>query len=321
MKPFTTEPLRWIGAAVGDLDVDVERDDPIAPEVARALYDTWLEFGVLVFPRAGVSEEIQLALSRVFGELDVHPLEMLRVEGHEEIAPFGNLERPGTVFIVDGERIGGYLYWHQDMAYTPNLCKGAMLRMLRIPARGGDTLFCDTAKAYDELPEEWKQRIEGLETLQLVRTSPPERPWGMAGHRARIAGPDEDPADPLPQLEELPLVRHPMVVTHPESGRRSLLLSPQGYGRILGMDRDEGDALFDRIVGHALQERFCYRHTWDVHDMVLWDNRRTMHMAAGYPFGEIRVAHRTTLKEPFAAGRIFEPQAQERASATEGAPA
>jgi taurine dioxygenase len=300
MPSFQLEPLKHIGAAVTKLDTS----GPIAPSAARALYAAWLEHGVLVFARTGTSPDVQVALSKVFGALEIHPLEHLRYEGHAELAPFGHIKGPGVV--IDGQWTAGYLYWHQDTAYTPNLCKGSMLRMITAPEDGGDTLWCDTAKAYDALPARLKTRIATLETLQGLRDTIPTRPWGMPNHKVREATKDDGDGPPLPHFGDFPLVRHPMVVTHPESGRKSLLLSPQGYLQVLGMSKTDGDALFDEIVAHAVQDQFCYRHHWEVNDMVLWDNRRTMHMALGYPYTQKRFALRTTLKGPQPAGRIYQ---------------
>jgi taurine dioxygenase len=98
-----------------------------------------------------------------------------------------------------------------------------------------------------------------------------------------------------------------MVVTHPETARKSLLLSPWGFMRVLGMDQEEGDALFDEVVAHTVQDKYCYRHTWSANDMVLWDNRRTMHTALGYPYDMTRVGLRTTLKGHMAVGRYHAP--------------
>ena len=98
---------------------------------------------------------------------------------------------------------------------------------------------------------------------------------------------------------------HPMVTVHPESGLKTLILSPQGYVKIEGMEQEESDALFDAIMTHALQPRYEYRHRWSVDDMVLWDNRRMMHMAAGWPYGQQRFAYRTTLKGGMEVGRPY----------------
>lgn len=304
MPEFQVRPLANAGAEITGMDWA----DPISDATAESLYEAWLEYGVLVFPRAGKDNEVHVRLSRVFGELEIHPLKALQAKDYPELAPFGleegeELRNSGVMF--DGEHVCGFLYAHQDTAYTPNLCKGAMLRMLRIPEQGGDTLFWDTAKAWRDMPEAMKRRIEPLSSIHAMRVMPPHRLWGMGSATATPVDfeADRQQMDKYPQ--EYPLVLHPMVVTHPESGLKTLLLSPQGYVRIEGMDQEESDALFDEVVAHALRPEYRYRHRWSVDDMVLWDNRRMMHMAAGWPYGQQRFAYRTTLKNGMETGRPY----------------
>jgi taurine dioxygenase len=297
---LSVKPLANVGAEVGGVDWA----EPITTDIAEALYAAWLEYGVLVFPKAGVNSDIHLRLSRVFGELEVHPLKALQAEDHKELAPFGDDEQAkGGGVICNGEHLRGYLFAHQDTSYTPNLCKGSMLRMIQIPERGGDTRFWDTAKAYRDLPPAMKARLETLSTIQMMRIIPPPRAWGMRSLDARPADVEKDRQMSFPQ--EWPLVLHPMVLTHPESGLKTLLLSPQGYVRIDTLEQAESDALFDEVASHALKPEYEYRHRWSVHDMVLWDNRRMMHMAAGWPYGQRRFAYRTTLKGGMAVGRPY----------------
>jgi taurine dioxygenase len=297
MSALIVTPLVNAGAAV----TGVDWSQPIAEEIAAALYAAWLEHGVLVFPRAGTSPEIQLRLSRVFGELEPHPLEALRIEGYEELCRFGDQDGGGAY--VDGERLRGFIYAHQDTAYTPNLCKGSMLRMIELPERGGDTLFWDTAKSWRDLPRAMQERLKGLSTIQMMRVVPPLRTWGMPGMSAVAADIDKDRGMGFP--DEWPLVLQPMVITHPESGLQSLLLSPNGYVRIESMAQAESDALFEEIACHVMAPAYRYRHKWSVGDMVLWDNRRMLHMAEGWPYDQVRYAHRTTLKGGMEVGRYY----------------
>ena len=304
MSELVITPLANVGAEVTGADWA----EPISEKTARALYAAWLEHGVLVFPEAGASNEIHVRLSRVFGELEIHPLKALQADDYKELAPFGlqegeELRNSGVMY--GGEHICGFLYAHQDTAYTANLCKGSMLRMLVTPEEGGDTIFWDTAKACLGMPEALQLRIEHLSTIQAMRVMPPHRLWGMGQARAIPVDPELDRQQMDKYPSEYPLVLQPMVITHPESGLKLLLLSPQGYVAIEGMEQAESDALFDEIVSHALQPRYEYRHSWNVGDMVLWDNRRMMHMAAGWPYGQRRFAYRTTLKGGMEVGRPY----------------
>jgi len=297
MSALTVTPLANAGAAATGPDWS----QPIAEEVANALYAAWLDYGVLVFPGAGTSPEIQLRLSRVFGELEPHPLEKLRIEGYEELCRFGDQDGGGAW--VNGERVRGFIYAHQDTSYTPNLCKGSMLRMIELPDRGGDTLFWDTARAWADLPKATQARLEQLSTIQMMRVVPPPRTWGMPGMVATAADIDKDRGMGFP--DEWPMVLHPMVITHPESGLKSLLLSPNGYVRIESMAQAESDELFEEIACHTMSQPYEYRHKWSIGDMLLWDNRRMIHMAEGWPFEQTRYAHRTTLKGGMEVGRYY----------------
>lgn len=301
MSSLEIRPLANAGAQVAGIDWA----DPIPDGIAAALYAAWLEYGVLVFPRAGTSNEVHVRLSRVFGELEIHPLKALQADDFRELAPFGNETEAakGGGVLWDGEHLVGFLYAHQDTAYTTSICKGSMLRMIRTPGQGGDTIFWDTARAWLDLPEALKARIEPLSTIQMMRVIPPPRLWGKPGSTCAPADFEAYREQLGNYPQEYPLVLHPMVVTHPESGLKTLLLSPQGFVAIDGMDRAEGDELFEAVVRHALRPEYEYRHHWSVDDMVLWDNRRMMHMAAGWPYGQIRFAYRTTLRNGMETGR------------------
>jgi len=299
---FEVLPLGNIGAEVVGLAPGAD----LSPATAQALYRAWLEHGVLLFRGFGTDTETHLRLSRVFGELEEHPVKSILVPGQEELILLGGegLQKGGAV-VVDGEVRAGYFFFHQDTAYTPNICKGSMLRMVRKSDSGGETMWVDTQKAYAALPEPLKARIENLWTMQTYRGGVVERLWGWPGHTVRAPRPDEGPECAL-DIPDFPLVTHPMVIAHPETGKKSLLLSPMGFFRIDGMEQEEGDALFDAIVGHALGERFTYQHDWEQDDMVLWDNRRSLHSALGYPYHQTRIVYRTTLKGAMPTGRYYE---------------
>lgn len=303
MPELNIRPLDNAGAQVTGFDWA----GPIPDAIAEELYAAWLDYGVLVFPKAGANNEVHVRLSRVFGELEIHPLKALQAPDFPELAPFGDEKpaRDSSRVLSDGETLVGFLYVHQDTAYTTCICKGSMLRMMRIPDEGGDTLFWDTAKAWTDLPEAMQEKLKTLSTIQMMRVIPPPRLWGKPGSHC---APEDFEAyrDGLANYpQEYPLVLHPMAVTHPESGLKTLLLSPQGYVGIDGMEQDEADALFEAVVAHALRPEYEYRHRWSVNDMVLWDNRRMMHMAVGWPPGQVRFAYRTTLKNGLETGRPY----------------
>ena len=304
--------LDSIGAEVSGADWT----QPIADDVARDLYAAWLEHGVLVFPRAGLDADVHLRLSRVFGELEEHPVKSLHVKGRKDLIFFGGDETKGPGKMVDGEKLAGYLYAHQDMAYTPNLCKGSMLRMVIMPDRGGDTLFWDTARAWRDLPAATRERLRGLHSIHRMNVIPPRNPWGMPGHTVEALETEAELIARRGYAADIPLIRHPMTITHPESGLVSLLLSPNSYVVIEGMAQAESDAFFDELTTHLFQPQYGYRHCWSLNDIVLWDNRRTVHMATGYPHEQTRLAYRTTLKGAMACGEYYKPADRKVAATT-----
>src|SRR6516225_6418336 len=142
-------------------------------EGKAAIFDAWVRYGVLLF-RGVVSSAEHLALSRALGELEMHPLEKMRAEESPYFMKVGT--EVSLPYVYDETEIKiGTIPWHRDTAYTPSIAKGAMLRIVETPSTGGETFFCDTAKAYDDLPQALKERLEGLEYRATLRHSPVEQ--------------------------------------------------------------------------------------------------------------------------------------------------
>jgi len=306
---FTVHPLQ-VGAEIPGLDLRV----PIDEATRKALYDAWLVYGVLVFPQAAATIEQHMALSRCFGELEIHPVPEIRVKEEPYLIEIGGTRRgPGYVFNDDKKVVIGRLPWHRDTAYTPECCKGAILRMVEPAAEDGETLLADTAMAYDALPQRLKDRIENLQYKATLRLGPIEqtRP-GAIWNKARKATLEEYPVAKEENVSmaakaRYPSVLLPAVITHPESGRKCVFLSPTYVDYFIGMSQEESDALLKELTDFITQPRFCYAHRWKKNDMVLWDNRRFMHAARGYPAHCSRTGLRTTLAGSLRVGRYFDP--------------
>src|SRR4051812_14230764 len=160
---FSVRPMA-VGAEIVGLTQGREND----PGVAAALRAAWLEHGILLFRNVD-SIDYHLSLSRAFGELELHPYPELRSDLHPLLIELGGSKRP-PAYVYDGKDVRiNRIPFHRDTAYTPELCKGAMLRMVPPTAEEGETLFADTARAWDGLPEDLKRRLEGLETKQTIR--------------------------------------------------------------------------------------------------------------------------------------------------------
>lgn len=295
MIGFSLKPLP---AAIGRevVGLDIERE--IAPDVAAALHAAWLEHGVLLFRGIGTSPEVQLRLSRCFGELEPHSIPVFRHKDYPELILLTNEGGPtGPIYDFDGQQIHGRIPWHTDAAYleTPN--SGALLRMVRKTEDGGQTGWLDLAMAYDALDDATKAEIADLEAVYVFRTGLEEIRFNRPGGTRLTPRKENYPT--------FPPVLNPLVWTHPETGRKVLNLSTMNMERIHGVDQEYGDALIERLLAHILQPQFHYIHEWENNDMVLWDNRRTLHIAMGHPIDQIRVVHRTTIKGTVQMGRVL----------------
>ena len=178
----------------------------------------------------------------------------------------------------DGKRLVNGENWHTDDSFMREPCSLTMLYGVVVPAVGGDTQFTNMYAAYADLPDEMKARIDGLKVIHKYSSS---------RKLSRIS------TRPAAEMAAMPEATHPLVRTHPETGRKSLYLNPNRMEQIVGLDRVESDRLLDMLIAHATQAKYEYRHTWRQGDIVIWDNRCTMHKAnADYPDGERRLMHR-----------------------------
>lgn len=299
--PIEFRPLHSIGAEVIGLRLDVPLDDAIK---AR-LYEGWLNYGVLLFREMGVDAKTHLELSRAFGELEEHVLKALSVGGSKELIEVSRAGTPmSPSYYIQGKLTTGYLFWHQDLVFTPSICKGGILRMVVAPTEGGETGWVDTIKAYDALSDRMKQRIDGMEVRHRLRVDLSDVRFGL-DPSIREASMEEAPFE-RPNFPNLPDSVHPLVSIHPETGAKSLAISPLSLVEILGLPKAESDALLTELVEHALQPQFMLVHRWAANDMAIWDNRRTVHSVLGYPPGVTRVAHRTTLAGAMNSGRLYQ---------------
>ncbi len=178
----------------------------------------------------------------------------------------------------DGKKLVNGATWHTDDSFMREPCSLTMLYGVVVPSRGGDTQFANMYAAYDDLPPETRARIDGLKVIHKYESS---RRTGRVAKR------------PEAEMATMPEATHPLVRTHPETGRKALYLNPNRMEEVVGLGRDESDRLLDELIAHAIQPKYQYRHVWRQGDVVIWDNRCTMHKAnADYPEGERRLMHR-----------------------------
>jgi taurine dioxygenase len=172
--------------------------------------------------------------------------------------------------------------WHTDDSYFAIPAKATLLHSIEIPSQGGSTWFCNMHSVYEALPEATKKRIDGKRAIH-----------GYDTPRARNRPSPRTPAE----IAETPDVEHPLVRTHPDTGRKALYLNPNRLDRIVGMERAESDALLDELADEARKPQHHFGHVWKRGDIVVWDNRATMHrVMIDYPVGETRIMQRVLIE-------------------------
>ena len=269
-------------------------------EVRDALRNLWIDQGVIVF-RDLWGEETQLALSRCFGKLVAHPTRETRAE-HPELMTVHYRPEDGWLMTVDGEQRGSWLPWHSDLIYVDRINRGGILRPVALPSRLGQTGFIDKIASYASLPERLKERIETLSVIYKYNLDPARQRFGRT---AQVHVDRFTPAIISIQnrLDDFPRVVHPMVYTQIETGRKMLNVSPWFAVGIHGMDDADGDNLLEEVAQHIVHQPSAYMHDWQMGDMVLWDNWRVLHSAAGSPADEERWMLRTTIEGDYGLGR------------------
>jgi taurine dioxygenase len=271
--------VRPLGPQIGVeiLGVDVRRLDDADFAV---LYRAWLDHNVLVVPGQDLTLQDFVAHSRRFGVVVPHPSKMTRHPDHPEITLLGvnKFRDDGTLDMAIYRR--GAEDWHTDGAYDAEPFKATQLYALAIPSRGGDTLFASMYAAYEGLPQRLKDRLEGRLGA-----------FTYGGRRKATALLNPEDRDWTP-------VFHPVVRTHPETGRKGLYFDPGKIVRIEGLEPAESDDLIEELTTRMIQPGGEYRHRWRKGDIVIWDNRCSYHKAAAdYPPEEDRIHWRVSIKE------------------------
>jgi taurine dioxygenase len=271
--------VRRLGPQIGAeiLGVDVRTLDDAGFAV---IYRAWLDHNVAVVPDQDLQIEDFLRYSRRFGTVVPHPSKTTRHPDYPEITLLGvnKFGADGTLDMAIYRR--GAEDWHTDGAYDEEPFKATQLYALAIPSRGGDTLFASMYAAYEALPPRLKQTLEGRKGA-----------FTYGGRRKATALLNTEDRDWTPVL-------HPIVRTHPETGRKGLYFDPGKILRIEGLEEAESDDLIEELTGRMIQPDGQYRHRWRKGDIVIWDNRCSYHRAAAdYPPEEDRIHWRVSIKE------------------------
>lgn len=285
----------------GALVRGIERRDLDDPDTCAQLCELWIERGVIVFRETDGTAQTQIALSRVFGELEAHPNVEAHVDGARELVHIRYQPDDGDLCEVDGVPRGGYLPWHSDLVYVDKINRGGILRPIRMPVSGGETGFVDQIAAYERLPPGLRQQIEALQVIYRQDFIQGNKKFG---HRVRTLRMSTLAQRIIARVAGAPRVLHPMVYVQRETGRKVLNVSPWFAVGIRGMENAQGDSLLEQVVKYCEDTHYAYVHRWQGGDMVLWDNWRMLHSAYGVPSGEARHMQRTTIKGDYALGRI-----------------
>ena len=259
---------------------------PVPPDLFTEIEAAFDKHAVLVFPGQVLSDQQQMAFSELFGPLEKNPVyagQKLRLR--PEVADISNIDPDGNILSLDHPRrrfnMGNQL-WHTDSSFKRVPAKCSLLSAREIPPVGGETEFADLRAAYDALSGEMKKRLTGLVAEHSIFHS--RRRLGFTDFNEEIA-------------RQLPPVQQVLVRRHPGSGRMTLYLASHA-SHVVGLPAEEGRKLVDELIAFATQPKFVYQHRWRVHDLVMWDNRCTMHR--GRPWDETkhrRELHRTTVSD------------------------
>jgi taurine dioxygenase len=278
MTRLTTQPLHpKFGVEILGLDLAQAVSDDDFAFVRRA----FAEAGVaLIRGQDHISPDDHIAFSRRFGPLEEHVLTQFLLPGHPEIFVVSNI-------IENGRHIGahgGATQYHSDLAYLAKPSLGSIFRCIECPDDGGETAFVSMAAAFDALPDALRRRLLGLDAVY-------DYAWSYDRRMAKIRGPLT-----AEQKAKTPVIMHPAVRAHPETGRAALFLSDVWVRCFEGMDEAESQALLAEVMAIAKAPEAEYRHRWRPGDIVLWDNRSTMHRVCPYDAENTRrLMHRTTI--------------------------
>ena len=276
VKPFGGA----LGAEISGLDLR----DAVSDAQFAVVLEAFLKHHVLVFRKQPINDEQHLAFAARFGELEGHINKSTHHKKHANVQVFSNVNADGTTTGANPDL--GTLVWHTDKSYINRPSLATVLRSPAIASRGGDTLFANTHAAYEGLDEDIRQGIDGRKAVHSWKVSREK-----SGARPATAE----------ELAAAPPVEHPIVRTHPVTQRKSIYLGNHAH-QIVGIDEQESDRLLAELEAHMTQDKYVYRHQWQVDDVLMWDNRSTMHCVTPYdPAQEKRAVHRVVVKgdEPF----------------------
>ncbi|HVV07911.1 TauD/TfdA dioxygenase family protein [Amycolatopsis sp.] len=267
-RPYDLFGLRPLGRVIGAEIDGVDLGKPLTGELRAELNRALLEWKVLFFRDQDITAAQQREFARNWGPLETNPL--LPQGDSDEVSRFSrSAAMPGFENV-----------WHVDVTFRPNPALGSVLRLVRVPPVGGDTIWADMAAAYDNLPADVQRRINGLRAVHDFVPG-----FSRFSDHEFLAA----------RQDEFPPVEHPVVRIHPETGRCTLFVNQSFTTHIVGMDRDESDELLRYLFVQAHVPEFQVRFHWTENAVAFWDNRATQHYAVNDYAPEVRIAERVAI--------------------------
>ena len=268
-QPAQNFEVRPFSAAVGAEIVGLDLSRPLNDADFARVHQAHLDYNVVVFRGQRITPQQQIDFSRRFGVLQIHVLKQFLLANHPEVFIISNI-------IENGQPVGlgdAGKFWHSDLSYKEFPSLGSMLYAQELPEEGGDTLFASQQLAYETLPGELRQAIDGKRAAHSY----------TARYADEVFKGIRRPTLTEAQLAEVKAVVHPVVRTHPETGRKGLFVNENFTTHILDVAEDESRQILAELYAHSAKPEFIYRHQWQDGDMVFWDNRALIHLATGCP--------------------------------------
>lgn len=269
------EPLSpALGVKVTDLDLR----EPLTSEQTKSLNQLLSEHCVVYIPGQDITEQQQADFGQYFGELKEN-LREYKATRHPAVMYVTNEMKDG---VLQGALPDGEMFFHADMCYLEKPAMASILYGINIPSKGGDTLFANMYEAYATLPDDLKQRIDGLKAVNSYDPGKSD----YAGTRSK--------SDYKSDTEMS--YAQPMVFHHPDTGKKALYVNRVMTEKVVGLSAEESQQLLDTLFEHQEQQRFVYAHHWTPGDVVMWDNRCTLHARTDFDASELRKLRRVTIK-------------------------
>jgi len=272
---LTKQLTKTFGSEIQNIQITADMDEIVFQEIINV----WNKSGIILFRNQKLSESDLVTFSRRIGKLEEHVRTEWLSDSNPEILVLSNIKKGGKMI---GGLSNSEINWHYDQIYLPKPALGSLLTSVIIPPEGGSTYFADMCSVYNKLPDALRQKILKLKAIQSYENF-------NQGHTIKTKSAIKN---------KTPDVTHPIVRTHPVTGKKALYICPGMTTSIVGLSKTESDLLLKELFAFSIQPDFVYRHNWKVGDAILWDNACTMHRRDDFNNKYDRLMKRTTILPP-----------------------